>query len=448
MGFRKDFVWGAATAAYQIEGAVNEDGRGLSNWDMFCREPGRILNNDTGDFACDHYHRVEEDVRLMAELGLKAYRFSVAWPRIIPDGTGEVNQKGIDFYNKLIDLLLQNNIEPYMTIFHWDLPYALEEKGAWRNPESPYWFERYTEIIAKAFGDRVKNFVTFNEPQCFIGSGCFFGFHAPGRTLSHHEVIPMAHNVMKAHGLATMVLRKYIPDCKVGYVTCGDVSIPVDNSKENIEAAKKAYFDCPVDRWVWSTTWWTDPVIFGKYPDIPELKQYLPKNYEEDLKIICQPLDFLGQNIYNGKLIKATADGGYEHVPYEPGHPTTASNWFVSPEALYWGPKLCTERYKLPTMIAENGTAMTDVVSLDGKVHDPSRIDYLNRYLLNLKKAADDGVDILAYFHWSLMDNLEWSNGYSQRFGLIYIDYVNFKRTPKDSFYWYKKVIETNGENL
>lgn len=451
MSLKKDFMWGTATAAYQVEGAAYEDGKSLSNWDVFCQEKDKIRNGNTGDIACDHYHRLEEDVKLMSELGINTYRFSVAWTRILHDGNGEVNEKGVEFYNRLINLLLENNITPCLTLFHWDYPYELQKQGAWLNPNSPYWFQKYAEVVAKYFGDRVKYFITFNEPQCFIGIGHKGGMHAPGRKYSDRDLVTMAHNVMLAHGKAVIALRKFAPGCKVGYAPTGTGAMPFTNSPEDIAAARKRYFDIELDNWTWSVSWWSDPVLLGRYPEetqaFKELSKYLPADYKDDLKIISQPLDFYGQNIYNGAIYKANGDG-YEWVANKIGYAKTAINWPVTPSVLYWAPKFLYERYKLPIMITENGLSCTDAVSLDGQVHDPNRIDFIQRYLIELKKAAEDGVDICGYMCWSLMDNFEWSEGYNERFGLVYVDFENQQRIKKDSFYWYKSMIESNGENL
>lgn len=452
MSFCKDFLWGVATAAYQIEGAAAEDGKGPSVWDVFCKEEGKVANGHTGDVACNHYHLYEKDVRLMAELGVKTYRFSISWPRILRNGTGEVNPKGIAFYNRLIDLLLKYNITPCMTLFHWDYPYALEQRGAWLNPDSPQWFAEYVEVVAKAFGDRVKYFITFNEPQCFIGIGYSSGAHAPGRKMPSRDLVKMAHHVMMAHGLAVCKLRAFVKDCKVGYAPTEGAAIPATESPADIAAARQKYFNVDPKYWTWSVSWWSDPVMLGRYPEetaaFAELKQYLPPSYEKDLKIIHQPLDFYGQNIYHGALFRAGENGSYQWVENPINTAKTAMNWPVMPQALYWGPKFLYERYKKPILITENGMADLDTVALDGKVHDPNRINYLNRYLRAYRRAAEDGVELLGYTLWSFMDNFEWAEGYNKRFGLVYVDYETQERIPKDSFYWYQNIIKTNGEAL
>lgn len=452
MGFPKDFIWGAATASYQIEGAAFEGGKGDSVWDRFSHEPGKVFGGHNGDVACDHYHRFYEDVALMAQLGVRNYRFSVSWPRILPNGVGAVNEEGVAFYNRLIDALLEKGIRPFMTLFHWDYPSALQARGAWENPDSPHWFEEYVSVCARRFGDRVKDFITFNEPQCFIGLGYGSGAHAPGLRLPVSSTVPMAHNVLKAHGLAVRALRSLVPGCRVGYAPCGDPSLPATESPEDIEAARKAYFSVRTDEnWLWNIAWWSDAPMLGCYPSEPleVLGRWLPRAWQEDLKVIHQPLDYYCQNIYNGRIIRAAGnDRGYEEVQRTPGTAKTATNWFVTPDSLYWGPRFLYERYRTPFLITENGMACHDVISLDGKVHDPNRQDFLNRYLRAYRRAGEDGVDIRGYFQWSFLDNYEWNNGYAERFGMVYVDYETQRRVVKDSALWYKTVMETNGENL
>ena len=453
MSFRKDFIWGAATASYQIEGAAFEDGKGPSVWDRFSHEPGKVLEGHTGDVACDHYHRFREDVQLMKAMGVKAYRFSLSWPRLLPQGTGEVNEQGVAFYNALIDELLAAGIRPIVTLFHWDYPAALQARGAWENPESPAWFLEYATLCARRFGDRVKDFITFNEPQCFIGLGYCKGVHAPGYVLPPSATIPMSHHVLLAHGLTVSMLRETVPGVRVGYAPCGDPRIPASDRREDIEAARRAYFSVPDDAhdWAFSVSWWSDPAILGRYPEdgLKRFGLYLPAGWEKDLETICQPRDFYCQNIYSGRLIKAADNAqGWAELLQPVGHPKTAIQWPVTPDALYWGPRFLYERYRLPFMITENGMSSHDVVSLDGQVHDPQRQDYMHRYLLAYKRAVEDGVDAIGYLAWSLMDNYEWANGYTDRFGLVYVDYGTQERIVKDSFRWYKTVMESNGENL
>lgn len=452
MGFVKDFVWGAATSAHQIEGAYLEDGKGMDLWDVYEQEKGHIYEGHTGNVACDHYHKYKEDVQLMKQLGLQAYRFSINWSRILPNGTGTINQKGIDFYKRLLDELNNAEIEPYITLFHWELPYELYKKGGWMNDDITNWFGEYAAIVSKEFSSMAKHFFTMNEPQCFIGLGYQNGQHAPGLHLMNRDLFQMTHNTMKAHGTAVLQLRANAKNpIQIGYApTCG-VYYPASEKKEDVEAARKKFFECPdLDNWTWNVSWWSDPVLLGKYPEdgLKKYESYLPAITQDDLKLINQPLDFYGQNIYNGQMVKADENGNPTIAKRYPGFPKTAIQWPVTPECLRWGPKFLYERYKKPIYITENGQSCQDSISLDGKVHDPQRIDFTHRYLRELKKAAEEGVDVRGYFHWSLMDNFEWACGYSERFGMIYVDYESQKRIIKDSGYWYRDTIHCNGENI
>lgn len=450
MGFAKDFVWGAATSSYQIEGTGRDSGKGQNIWDVFTKEPGRVYEGHTGDIACDHYHRFREDVAYMKELGLKGYRFSIDWSRVLPEGTGKVNEKGIDFYNALIDELLEQGIEPYITLYHWELPYEIYKRGGWMNPEIVEWFGQYARLVAERFSDRVKYFFTLNEPQCFVGLGFLQGCHAPGVKAPLRDTFEMAHNALKAHGRAVQMLRAYgKQNVQIGYAPTSGMCYPEKETPKDIEAARKALFALPDDlsNWTWNVSWWSDPVILGKYPEegMKKYEKYLPVITYEDMKLISQPIDFYGQNIYNGRCIRMGTDGRPEEVRRPAGFPKTATNWPVTPEALYWGPKFLYERYRKPIYITENGMACHDTVSQDGKVHDPNRIDFLARYLKNLKRAAEE-IDIRGYFQWSLMDNFEWDKGYAERFGIIYVDFETQERIWKDSAYWYRDLIHRNGD--
>ena len=449
MEFRNDFIWGAATSAYQIEGAADVGGKGESIWDAFCKEPGRVRDGDSGITACDHLHRMRQDVQLMKELGIRAYRFSVSWPRLLPEGTGRVNEAGAAFYSELIDCLLDAGIEPYLTLYHWDLPLALARRGGWMNPDIVRWFGEYAGLVGERFGSRVSRFFTINEPQCFIGLGYQSGVHAPGERHSVRDTLLMAHHVLMAHGRAVQMLReKAGRDILIGLApTCGAV-YPASESPEDVEAARKVFFSIPEEgRWTWNVSWWSDPVFLGHYPEegLRRFHDVMPDVQPEDMRLISEPLDFYGQNIYNGWCVRAGEDGTPVEVPRYPGFPRTASDWPVTPEALRWGPRFLWERYHMPLYITENGAACTDVLSLDGQVHDPQRIDFVRRYLRELRRAADDGADIRGYFYWSLLDNFEWHDGYSRRFGLVYVDYRDQRRIPKDSAFWYGDVIRSNG---
>lgn len=453
MRFRDDFVWGTATSAYQIEGTSPEDGKGLHIWDVFAREEGNILEGHTGDIACDHYHRFREDVRLMKEMGLKAYRFSIDWSRVLPEGRGKVNEAGVAFYSSLVDELLKAGIEPYVTLYHWELPYELYKRGGWMNPDMVEWFGDYVRLVTERFSDRVTHYFTLNEPQCFIGLGFLRGVHAPGLKAPLRDIFAMAHHVLKAHGRAVQVLRACASQpVKVGYAPTGTMSYPEKECQEDIEAARKYLFSMNEDdrNWAWNVAWWSDPVLLGTYPaeGLKRYRAYLPEITDEDMKLISEPIDFYGQNIYNGTCIRMGADGKPERAGRYEGFPRTALNWPVTPECLYWGPKFLYERYKKPIYITENGISCHDAVSLDGKVHDPNRIDFLARYLRKLGKAASEGIDIRGYFQWSLLDNFEWNSGYTERFGLVYVDYPTQTRIWKDSAYWYRNLIAGNGTGL
>ena len=454
MSFRKDFVWGAATASYQVEGAAYEDGKGLNIWDVFCKEDGHVYEHHTGDVACDQYHRYKEDVAIMKELGLKAYRFSVNWARILPEGIGKVNEKGLAYYDNLVNCLIENGIEPYMTLYHWDLPYALHQKGGWLNPQSPEWFYEYAKLMAAHFSDRVSHFFTFNEPQCTVGLGYVTGEHAPGLKVGPYDYFSIWHNVLKAHGRGVLAIREAaVRPVEIGMAPCGALYYPAPDSKEDIEAARKANFSLPeadIRAASWDVAFCADPVFLGQYPEdiMKSFGQYFPKNAEKDLELISQPLDFYGQNMYNAVPVRADENGNPVRVDRYPGFPKTAIQWPVTPEVLYWAPKFLYERYQKPFYVTENGMSSHDWVSLDGKVHDASRVDFMHRYLREFKKAAADGVDLRGYFAWSLMDNFEWAYGYSERFGMVYVDYQTQKRTVKDSGLFYKNVIASNGEIL
>ena len=450
MAFRDDFVWGAASASYQIEGAAYEDGKGLSVWDTFCKQPGRVYEGQSGDVACDHYHRWKEDIALMQRMGLKAYRFSVAWPRLLPAGTGAVNAKGVDFYNRLIDGLLEAGIEPYMTLFHWDYPQALWNRGGWLNPASSDWFADYASLIGKTYGDRVHKFITLNEPQIFIGHGHSNAEHAPGVCFQRFHLLRMCHNVLLAHGKAVSVLRATAPGCKIGFASAGSPFVPATSSAEDVEAARHATFRLYPNDFAGSFGWWGDAAILGKYPGDWE-KEFgweMPEIGPNDMKTISAPVDFWGQNTYFATIVKADGRGGAEVVQPPVGHLKTGMGWVVVPEVMYYLPKFLYERYKLPIYQTENGISLPDAVSADGGVHDPARVDFLNAYIYQFRRAAEDGVDLRGYFQWSLTDNFEWARGYGDRFGLIHIDYTTQKRTMKDSAGWYAETIKANGANL
>jgi beta-glucosidase len=450
MPFPKSFVWGAAAASYQIEGAHEADGKGPSVWDMMCRWPGKLWQGRDGYTACDHYHRSRQDVALMKQVGLKAYRLSVSWPRVMPQGVGAVNDKGLAFYDRLIDDLLAAGVQPWVTLFHWDYPLALFYRGGWLNRESVEWFAQYTQVIVDKLGDRVTNWMTLNEPQCFIGLGHGTGIHAPGIMLPMREQLLAMHHALMAHGRAVQVIRSRAKSKPtIGWAPVGVVRYPANDDPRLVEAARQQTMAVR-DAGFWNNTWLSDPAIRGHYPE-DGLKLFgpdVPANHEADMALIRQPLDFYGANIYNGTPIEFGPDGNVRDVQRGDGHPLTLFYWTLDPAVLYWGPRFLYERYKLPLVVTENGLSNPDWVDLDGRVRDPQRIDFTRRYLLQLERAVNDGIDVRGYMHWSIMDNFEWAETYKQRFGMIHVDYVTQQRTLKDSAHWYTKVIASNGAHL
>lgn len=450
MIFPQDFTWGAATSSYQIEGQVTGDGRGRCVWDEFCATPGRVHGGHTGQVACEHYQRHAADVQLMRALGLGAYRFSVAWPRVLPEGRGPVNAAGLDFYDRLVDALLAARIEPWLTLFHWDYPLDLHREGGWLHPDSPRWFADYTRVMVDRLGDRVRHWITLNEPQCFIGLGHHTGIHAPGDKLPLDRTLLAAHHTLLAHGLAVQTIRSRAKRPPlIGWAPTGDVPTPVRETPEDIAAARETFWHITPDS-VWNMAWWLDPVLRGRYPEqgLATYGAAVPAFTDAEMRTIHQPVDFLGLNLYRGYGCRRGPDGSPEIMPPPPGTPETHIHWTVHPAALRWGPVFAHERYGLPIVITENGLASHDWVSLDGQVHDPQRCDFLARYLLELRRAVQDGVPVRGYFAWSLMDNFEWTEGYRYRFGLVYVDYATQRRMPKDSARWYAECIRTNGASL
>ncbi len=446
--FPKSFVWGAACAAYQCEGAWNADGKGSSIWDDFCHDSGKghVVNDDTGDTACDSYHRYPEDIALMKQIGIKVYRFSINWPRVIPDGTGPVNQAGLCYYDRLIDMLLENGIEPWVTLYHWDLPSALQEKGGWLNRATVDAFREYAEDIGKRFNGRVKHYMTVNEPQCVAMLGYGNGEHAPGLKLSRDEVLTCFHHLALAHGVAAKALRETSPEpVEIGAVMTGRLCYTETDNAEGREAAYKASFRLSEDDWMFTFNIGMDPIMFHSYGEnAPQFIRDFEAAVPQDDWVLIEKPDFLAVNIYNGSQVGQ--DG--KRIKCYPGFPLTACKWPVTPEVMHSGMSHLYRRYGLPIYITENGQSCNDRVFLDGKVHDPDRIDFLNRYLLALKKAIDEGVPVKGYLHWSLLDNFEWAEGYDERFGLVYVDFETQRRILKDSAGWFSKVIRTNGAIL
>lgn len=450
--FPQDFFWGAAAASYQIEGAATQDGKGPGLWDMFCQKEGAVFEGHDGSVACDHYNRYQEDVGLMGDLGLQAYRLSLSWPRVMPQGTGAVNQAGFDFYDRLVDALLAKGVTPWITLFHWDYPVALFQRGGWLNRDSADWFAEYAARVVERLSDRVRHFFTLNEPQVYVGFGHLEGAHAPGIKLPMSQVLLAGHHTLLAHGKAVQAMRAAAKQpLSIGYAPVGMPKLPESESAEDIELARRATFTVE-EKNSWNNSWWMDPVYLGQYPE--QGREFFgadaPEPQQGDMEIISTPIDYFGVNIYQGTQVRASDDSalGYEPVPYPIGGPRTAFNWPITPEALYWGPRFFQERYKKPILITENGLSCRDWVSLDGQVHDPARIDFTTRYLRQLHRAASEGHGVEGYFHWSILDNFEWAAGYRERFGLIHVDYETLKRTPKESYYWYQKVIESHGRTL
>ncbi len=452
LAFPKGFVWGAAAASYQIEGAPAEDGKGPSIWDMFSKKPGSVWKDQSGDVSCDHYHRYKEDIALMKAMGLQAYRLSISWPRVQPEGTGATNAKGLDFYDRLIDELLRAEITPWVTLYHWDLPLALYRRGGWLNRESAGWFADYATLIGKRFGDRVHHWMPLNEPQVFLGAGLIQGRHAPGDKLRFAEFLHACHNTLLAHGGAVRALRASAKGpMKIGTAQAGYNYVPATDSADDLKAARARYFATPDDSYK-QNAWWLDPMVLGKYPE-DGVKLYgasMPVIRQGDMEAIKQPLDFIGMTLYSADPVRKGqgkgTEGKPEVVPWPAGYPITGFEWAVAPSIMRLVPTWLHERYKLPIAIVENGLSSRDWVDADGAVHDPGRIDFTARYLRELAAAIAAGVPIDAYFHWSILDNFEWAEGYKHRFGLIYVDYATQKRTVKDSGHWYREVIASNGK--
>lgn len=425
MAFQEGFLWGTASAAYQVEGAYNEDGKGMGIWDALSM--GHIKHEENGNDSTDHYHRYKEDVSIMKDLGLKAYRFSVSWPRIMPESE-KINHKGIEFYQNLVDELIAAGIEPIVTLYHWNLPMWLHEKEGWAWSGILEIFADYTRIVVEALSSRVKYWITFNEPNCVAEMGYVTGWHAPF-IQNPLLVFPVTRNIMLAHGAAVRIIREFAKlKPRIGLALNGLVVEPCDTYEKSLNDARWKMFGA--DTMAPSNiAWWGDPMILGKRPAIMD-----GKLLDADLEMIHQPLDFFGFNCY--------FSNGAEYA----GMPRTTMDWPITPDALYWMAKFCYERYELPIFVTENGMANVDFVMSDGKVHDSQRIEYIRSYLQGLRKAANEGIPIIGYLYWSYMDNFEWTEGYDKRFGLVYVDYLTKKRTIKDSAYAYAEIIRRNGE--
>jgi beta-glucosidase len=433
--FPSNFAWGAATASYQIEGAWNADGKGESIWDRFSHTPGKVTNGDTGDVACDHYHRWPEDIALMRQLGLKAYRFSVSWPRVLPSGCGRVNPAGLDFYDRLIDALLAANIEPFITLHHWDYPQALYDQGGWINRDNLPYFADFAAVLVKRLGDRIQKWTTFNEPGVIAWDGYVSGEHAPGVKNNLKLSRQVTHNLMVAHGLAVQAIRTIDPSLEVGIVLSQWGVDPASDDPADVAAAEHV--------WNSGETAFLHPIFCGHYhPELIEAAgEDMPDVKSGDMALISQKLDFLGINSYSRSVISAK-QGRISPIP---GSEYTDMNWEVCAPAFRRVLNRINTNYRVPPIyITENGAAYPDVLSPDGKVHDERRIDYLRQHFIQVRLAMQDGVDVRGYFVWSLLDNFEWGHGNTKRFGLIRTDYETLKRTVKDSGEWYSRVIASN----
>jgi beta-glucosidase len=451
-GFPEGFCWGVATSAFQIEGAVKEDGRGASIWDTYAHTPGKIKGGHNADVANDHYHRYKDDVRLMRDLGVKAYRFSIAWPRIFPDGTGQPNARGLAFYDRLIDALLEAGIEPFATLYHWDLPQALQNKGGWQSRDTAKAFADYAGYTAGRLSDRVKRFFTINEFFSFVDIG-HRGIEttvdgkpvrielAPGLRLSNAELNRMRHTAVLAHGLSVQAIRASArPGTRCGPADNLSVAVPAVETPDNVRAAEIATREMNAG--------YLTVILEGRYTDayLAAAGRDAPEFTAEELKIISSPVDFVGLNIYRPSVYVVASDGGFRPIPFNKSHPHMLSSWhLLGPEVMYWAPRQMQSLWRPGEIyITENGCAASDEISAEGRVDDSDRIMFLRNHLGHLRRAAAEGIPVKGYFHWSLMDNFEWSDGFANRFGLLHVDFRTQQRTPKLSAAWFREAIARN----
>jgi beta-glucosidase len=441
--FPSGFKYGTATASYQIEGAHNEDGKGVSIWDTFSHTEGKVHNGENGDIACDHYHRWQNDVKIMQSLNLNAYRFSISWPRILPEGTGAVNSKGLNFYDKLVDELMEVGIDPFVTLYHWDLPQVLEDKGGWTNRDTAYAFAEYAGVVADRLGDRVKNWITLNEPWVSAVVGYVEGRHAPGES-SFKKGVSAAHHLLLGHGLAVPILRERSQSKpEVGITLSTSFGSPASDSPEDIEAANRNN--------IFSNDWFLSPLFKAEYPAswLPTLESANLPVQPGDLKIIAAPLDFLGVNFYIRVICKPGTENRLINVSTvkNPSAQYTEMDWEVYPQGIHDILTYIQKNYNPPKVyITENGAAFPDVLDeTTGRVHDVDRVNYLKGYIAEALKAIDEGVNLQGYFVWSFLDNFEWAYGFSKRFGIVYVDYPTQRRFIKDSGLWYAQAIKDGG---
>ncbi|WP_214716132.1 GH1 family beta-glucosidase [Exiguobacterium sp. s151] len=468
MKMPNNFLFGAASASYQVEGAWNEDGKGLSNWDVFSKIPGKTFEDTNGDVAVDHYHRYKEDIALMAEMGLESYRFSISWPRVFPNGTGEVNEKGLEFYNNLIDECLKHNIVPFVTLYHWDLPQALEEKGGWKNSETVDAFVRFADICFQSFGDRVRHWITFNEAVIFCSLGYLTGAHPPGIEGDVKGYFQTTHHVFVAHARAVELFKQNGYVGEIGITHVFNPAFSIDDAEENKFAEMHAN--------AYSTHWFYDPILKGEYPAYVvkglEEQGLLPDMTDEELDLLKRTAsmnDFIGLNYYSPQRVMKNDSalvmaGGRENSTGRPGNPSfdgvyktvmmddkvyTKWAWEISPEAFLDGMHMLKDRYgDVKIYITENGLGDVDPI-VDGEIVDDARIEYIEGHIRAVKYAVEQGVNVAGYYAWSAIDLLSWLNGYKKQYGFIYVDHANgLARKKKKSFYWYKDIIATRAENL
>jgi beta-glucosidase len=441
--FPEGFLWGSATASYQVEGAVKEDGRGPSIWDTFSHTPGKTFEGETGDVADDDYHRYKQDIGLMKNLGLKTCRFSIAWPRIFPNGVGKPNPKGIDHYRAVVDAMLAAGIEPYCTLYHWDLPQALQDKGGWENRDTALAFADYAGYVASQLGDRIHHWMTMNEIRSFTELGYGNGLHAPGMRVGPKRLAQLTHYAVLGHGLAVKAIRAHASKGPlVGLADNANVTCPILNDEANIRAARTAYQE--------ENAQYLNVIMTGKYTAayLKRLGPNAPHFTEEEMKTISQPLDFVGLNVYAPSWVRADSsqETGYSVVPDPSSYPHMDSPWLkLGPESLFWSPTLAHHIYGIKTLyITENGASSEDTVASDGQIYDTGRTMYLRNYITQLQRAIAAGAPVKGYFLWSLLDNYEWADGYSKRFGITYVDFKTQQRIPKLSSHFYKQVIAAN----
>jgi len=435
--FPEDFLWGVSTSSYQIEGAWNEDGKGESIWDRFCHTPGNIKTGDSGDVACDHYHRYKEDVELMKELGIQAYFFSISWPRVIPKGEGKVNKAGLDFYRHLVDELSEAGIKPCIFLYHWELPQALHEKGGWTNPNIVRAFADYAKLMASELGDKVKLWAVINEPQVVAHAGYLTGNFAPG-IRDFESFLKASHHLQLAQGEAIRTMRDTEPNLKIGTTLNLYPCYPLEDTKEDREAAAR------IDEFM--NRWYLDPLLKGEYP--PLAKEMGLRPDPGDMEITHQPIDFLGVNYYTRCIVKYDPRKPMGARIVQKNSPVTEMGWEIYPEGMYDLLMRLKRDYDPVIYITENGGAFDDRMRKDGIIQDDDRIRFLRDHLVAAYRALKEGVKLKGYFVWSIMDNFEWTDGYSKRFGLVYIDYRTLERIPKKSAYWYRETIKNNGFSL